>query len=564
MKNLLQFKTIKIRIFSSFLILLVLMSCFTTYSYFSNKKMEQQAAELVEQDLAILNASKNLAMSSSVRLSAALSYVVSGDKKYITVFNEYREIAESNNKLIEQYDTSEERHKLVEMSREWSNRVNTEVFEVYQNGQQKKALDNLVKISYLVTGVRTGYEDFASKYAEKINKTGEDVVSLSKNNKIIGIIVSIVFTILAIITATIIANIISKPIKVVSSRMEQLANGQLNHEPLNVNRVDEIGTLMASANGMNEKLRATIRSIHDVSETVASSSEELAQSSNEVKSGSEQIALTMQELATGAETQASSSSDLVETMTAFTRRIQETSQEGNELKEHSSHVQQLTATGKELMLSSTEQMDTINKIVLDSVQKVEGLNEQSAQISKLVSVIDDISNQTNLLALNAAIEAARAGEHGKGFAVVADEVRKLAEQVQFSVTDISTIVNRIQDETGSVTHSLQTGYEEVKKGTIQINETNMTFDEISGAVAEMTDNIDTISHNLYRVLQNTEEINTSIDSVASISQESAAGVEQTTATIEETVSTMEEIARGADQLASLAEQLNTELQQFKL
>lgn len=564
MQKILRFKSLRTLILSAFVILIIITNIYSLYVYFSNEKMEKKATELVEKHLLLLNANQNLAMSSSVRLSAALSYVASGDEKYIDTFNEYREIAESNNSIIEKYNNSEERQKIVEKAREWSNRVNKEVFEVYKSGNKEEAFNNLIAINHLVTEVRLGYENFANESADNISKAGENVVKLSANNRIAGIIVSLTLTIISVIIAIVTANQIAKPIKVVSARMKQLADGDLSHDPLRVNRRDEVGTLMASANEMNEKLNATISSIHGVSEIVTASSEELAQASNEVRQGGEQMAITMQELATAAESQAFTSGDLAETMAGFTRSIQETTQEGSELKQHSSHVQNLTATGKELMLNSTEQMATINEIVLASVHKVEGLNEQSAEISKLVSVIDDISNQTNLLALNAAIEAARAGEHGKGFAVVADEVRKLAEQVQFSVTDISAIVSRIQSETGNVTHSLQEGYEEVKKGTVQLNETNLTFDQISTAVEDMIENIDAISNNLDRVLQNTEEINTSIDGIASVSQEAAAGVEQTTATVEETVSTMEEITRGAEQLATMAEQLNKELNQFKL
>jgi len=416
----------------------------------------------------------------------------------------------------------------------------------------------------LVTEVLDGYEELADKRSDSITKVGDDVVSTSLNNKTGGLIVSIVLAIVGVLIAIVTARNISKPITIVSKRMSELADGNLQHELLPITHHDEIGQLMLSANEMNEKLKQTISSIHTVSETVAAGSEELAQSSNEVQSGTEQITVTMQELASGTETQASTAGDLAETMASFQRSIHETTQEGIELKVHSSHVQELTTTGKDLMIQSTQQMATINKIVLDSVKKVEGLNVQSAEISKLVSVIDDISNQTNLLALNAAIEAARAGEHGKGFAVVADEVRKLAEQVQFSVSDISTIVNRIQGETGNVTTALQSGYEEVKKGTAQLNQTNETFDQISEAVEEMILNINTISGNLNKVAQNSESINISVDEMASISEESAAGVEQTTATVEETAATMEEISRSANQLAGMAEELNIQLQQFKI
>jgi methyl-accepting chemotaxis protein len=564
MKEIFQFKTLKTRILSAFLLLIVLVVCFNTYTYISNSKMEKQAEDLVKEDLIVLMASKNLALSVNVRLSAALSYVVSGNEKYIETFNEHRKIAEESNSIMEKYDKNPEREKLVEMAREWSNRVNTEVFDVYKKGDKELAIKNLTATNDLVTEVRDGYEKLANTRSAEITKVGEDVVSTSLNNKTIGLIVSVVLTIAGILIAIITASKISKPITIVSKRISELANGNLQHELLPITNQDEIGQLMLSANEMNEKLKQTISSIHTVSETVAASSEELAQSSNEVQSGTEQITVTMQELASGTETQASTAGDLAETMVSFQHSIHETTQEGIELKEHSDHVQNLTTTGKELMVQSTQQMAAINEIVLDSVKKVEGLNVQSAEISKLVSVIDDISNQTNLLALNAAIEAARAGEHGKGFAVVADEVRKLAEQVQFSVTDISTIVNRIQGETGNVTTALQSGYEEVKRGTAQLDQTNETFEQISVAVEDMILNINTISSNLNKVAHSSKSINAAIDEMASISQESAAGVEQTTATVEETAATMEEISKSANQLAGMAEELNSQLQQFKI
>jgi len=564
MKGIFQFKTLKARILSAFLLLLVFVFCFTAYTYISNTQMEKQAKGLVNEDLIVMTASKNLAMSMSVRLSSALSYVISGDEKYIETFNQYRQIAEESNSIVEKFENTPEREKLVAMAREWSNRVNTQVFDVYKRGDKELALQNLTAINDLVTEVRIGYEELASNRSESITKVGNEVVSTSSSNKTIGTIASIVLTITGIVIAIITASKISKPITIVSERMGELADGNLRHDPLVVDQRDEIGQLMLAANEMNQKLKQTISSIHTVSETVAASSEELAQSATEVQTGTEQITVTMQELASGTETQASTAGDLAETMTSFQRSIHDTTQEGIELKEHSGHVQSLTSTGKNLMIQSTQQMNAINEIVLNSVRKVESLNEQSAEISKLVSVIDEISNQTNLLALNAAIEAARAGEHGKGFAVVADEVRKLAEQVQFSVTDISTIVSRIQGETGNVTSALQSGYEEVKKGSAQLNQTNETFEQISGAVEDMILNINAISENLNKLAQNSESINTSVDEMASISQESAAGVEQTTATVEETASTMEEISRSANQLAGLSEELNSQMQQFKI
>src|SRR5690606_31985558 len=141
-------------------------------------------------------------------------------------------------------------------------------------------------------------------------------------------------------------------------------------------------------------------------------------------------------------------------------------------------VLEMTERGSELMVSSLKQMQTIDQTMTEAVKMVEGLDEHTSRISELVAIIQDIAEQTNLLALNAAIEAARAGEHGQGFAVVAEEVRKLAEQSAESVTNITKIVEDVQKESNRVVDSLKEGYKEVERGSAQINETEKTFHEI--------------------------------------------------------------------------------------
>ncbi|MBP2079205.1 methyl-accepting chemotaxis protein [Oceanobacillus polygoni] len=349
----------------------------------------------------------------------------------------------------------------------------------------------------------------------------------------------------------------------VTKVMRELELGNLSKTKIQAKTDDEIGQLVSSTNKMNETLRELVMKIKNVSETVSSKSEELTQSANDVKIGSEQVATTMQELAFGSESQANTTSDLSSLMATFQSDTDQAYANSNQVYESSNQVLSHTNEGRNLMEKSTEQMETIDTIIYDSVQKVESLDTHSQKISDLVSVIKDIADQTNLLALNAAIEAARAGESGKGFAVVADEVRKLAEQVGSSVTGITDIVENIQRETTQVTKSLRDGYKEVQQGTSQIKVTRDTFQTISTSVTQMVDGIKMISDKLSTISDTSENMNTSIQEIAAISEESAAGVEQTSASSQQISSSMEEVALSSDELAKLAEELNELIQHFR-
>lgn len=374
----------------------------------------------------------------------------------------------------------------------------------------------------------------------------------------------IIVTLIAIVVTLWITGKVTKAIKTVMERMKLIANGDLSHPPLEIKSKDEVGHLVQATNGMNEHMRHLLHQINTVAETVSSQSEELTQSAGEVKSGSEQVASTMQELASGSETQAHSTGDLSANMQSFANEIEDLSENGDQIKQFSNEIIGATAEGSQLMDASKEQMEIIDEIVHDAVKKVEGLDVQSQEISKLVNVIQDVADQTNLLALNAAIEAARAGEHGKGFAVVADEVRKLAEQVSDSVTDITGIVTKIQQESSLVANTLQNGYHEVEQGSTQIETTGGKFSDINTSILEMGKSIDSVVDNLTSISARSQEMNRSIEDIAAISEESAAGIEETSASSEQTTASMEEVAQSSRGLAKLAEELNELVLKFKL
>lgn len=495
-------------------------------------------------------------------------YLLTGNPAYIDTFHEYQDAFNTLAANLEPTMVSQREKDIFDQIA-----TNNEIIDnafidrmvpSVQDGEQEAA-NSLRNHSSIL---RTQTIEELDKLMEIVASKQEDAVGNAENSMNSSIIVLAVANVLSIligITFLIwISRRISGNLRNVVGVAKEIANGNLTTASLNYNGKDEIGQLSAAVNQMRENIRHILLKVTDASDSVTQRSEELTHSANEVREGNIQIATTMEELSAGAETQANSASDLSENMSGFVQKVRLSEQTGQEVSVTSNDVLKLTEEGTTLMNKSVDQMKRIDSIVAESVDKVQGLDRQSHEISKLVKVIKDISAQTNLLSLNAAIEAARAGEHGKGFAVVADEVRKLSEQVAASVGEITEIVNNIQSETEEVVRALNNGYREVQEGTSQIRTTGKSFETIYTAITEMVGKVSEISGNLKEIADNSANMNNLIEDVASVSEESAAGVQQAAASAEETSSSMEEVSYSADELAKLAEQLNEGVKVFKL
>ncbi|MEK4426831.1 methyl-accepting chemotaxis protein [Solibacillus sp. FSL K6-1523] len=560
----LNFKTVNARIIFAFSLIVAIICLNIGYNVYSTSQSNQATKNIVEEDLQLLIADYELASTVGLRIAAARGYVLSGNEEYKEIFAENKERALKNEEIRLTLTESDEFNKYSVMVKEWSDSILKDVFEVYDQGKADLAYRNLVAMDDKGTEIRQGFEKLANETKQSISVSGEVVIKDGETSQVASVVVGIVIVIISILTAIVCARIISKPIKVVTKRMQQIADGDLSEPALEVNSRDEIGQLTEATNSMTKTMNGLLKDIQTVSNDVAAHSEELMQSATEVKTGTEQIVDTVTEIASGTEIQASNASDVATAMTDFTTKVTDVSTSSNEVNHYSDEVMKLTEEGRGLMEASTNQMMTIDHIVKDAVVNVDELSKQTQEISTLVSVIHNIADQTNLLALNAAIEAARAGEHGKGFAVVADEVRKLAEQVAVSVGDITNIVQKIQKDSVIVTTSLENGYEEVAKGTTQIASTGATFTQIAEAVYAMSERIENMSEKLEDVVHNTGTINKSVDEIAAVSEQSAAGIEETSATIQQAASSMDEITNSAVNLATMAETLNETARKFKL
>lgn len=463
------------------------------------------------------------------------------EKKQKTIFNDIlQNNASIDEAFMERMVTSVEegREQFANTIRHYSGRLRT---------------DTLTLVNHLLEETQ---EQQAAAIAEAEGSSNRSVYILAITN-LLALVIGIPFMI-------IVSRGITARLQSIVQSTKEVASGNLQVKQEEDQAKDEIGQLAQSVHTMKERIRDIIHSVQMAASSVSIQSGQLSKSASEVKESNHQIAATMEELASGTEAQSTGAIELSEKMNRFVDNVHISEQRGSEVMTDASDVQQWTTDSSKLMEQSVQQMNQIDVLMEQAVQQVRGLDEQSSQISKLIKVIRDIAEQTNLLSLNAAIEAARAGEHGRGFAVVADEVRKLSEQVAQSVGEITTIVQRIQSETSEVVASLHQGYDEVKTGKQQIEETGANFQQMNQAITNMIEKMQAISIKLKENTTTSESMDQLVKEMASISQESAAGVEQVAASTEETTSAMEQVSYNVDKLAELAAGLNQQVNVFKL
>ena len=299
---------------------------------------------------------------------------------------------------------------------------------------------------------------------------------------------------------------------------------------------DEMGVLASGFNGFLENMVSMVTEIRGTSQAVASASTEIAASADEMASGLQEQETQTQQVAAAVE--------------ELSQSVSEVAAKSSDATKSSEESQHLAEEGGSVVRSTVEEMQGISTEVNASAQTINALGVQSEKIGEIIAVINDIADQTNLLALNAAIEAARAGEHGRGFAVVADEVRKLAERTTQATEEVSSSIRGIQGETISAVAQIEAGSERVGKGVELANQAGSSLETIVTGCQSVQGMVQDIAAAANQQASASDEIARAIENISSVTRQSSEGAGQA--------------SQAAGDLAHQAEQLMDLVGKFKV
>ncbi|WP_080872996.1 methyl-accepting chemotaxis protein [Oceanobacillus timonensis] len=390
---------------------------------------------------------------------------------------------------------------------------------------------------------------------------GEVQDSASGIIKTLVIVMIVAFLIGAGINAVTIQSIL-RPINGLKKRAQVISTGDLTEE-IRVIKNDEIGQLGTAFNEMQHSLRALIRDVEMNAQQVAASAQELTANADQMTSSSEQVSLAVQEVSASAENQLDGTEDSVNSLEEAAAGVEKIVNSATNVSGYVKQMNEQADIGGQAVNNTLNQMTSIQSSVEETNHDIDSLLERSKEVSTILKAITDISEQTNLLALNAAIEAARAGEHGKGFAVVADEVRKLAEQSKTSAGEISVIVQGIQDDVQNAVEKMERVTTSVHDGLDVSYDAIDKFGEIIRTSETIRPQMEDVTATSEQIAALVEHVNTTANDLAAIARNNAASSEEVAASTEEQLASMQEISAAAKSLSSMAEELTEKIQVYK-
>nr|WP_106779393.1 methyl-accepting chemotaxis protein [Lysinibacillus timonensis] len=352
-------------------------------------------------------------------------------------------------------------------------------------------------------------------------------------------------------------------LKEVADASTKIANGHLQVTKLPESG-DEIGQLAVAFNKMSRQIRSLVEKTKNTSEQLLDSASNLSAISEETSASSDEIGLAINEIATGTQDQVNDLEEVNRRVELLSNSIETMGKQNKAMHNIAKHAEEITTEGIEIvhqLLRSNSDSLAASQGVSDEMKN---LNSKTEQITKVMETIETIAEETNLLALNASIEAARAGEYGKGFSVVANEIRKLAEQSKNATHQVQEVVSSIISETTKTVETVEGTVKTAKRLNDDVILTQNKFNEMSDSVKKISESLLAANKEMEAITSYNKLMSEGVENASRVTEQTAAAAQEIASSIDEQISAIANVASAAEQLTELNRELNSLMKQYTL
>ena len=556
------------KLYSVFLILIAFIAIVAVTGYIQLMNVKNTYSDILDDRVAKITEVKDVQYASAMQGVYMRSYVLDPEQGTLDNLKKQQEIISTKaDDLSNKFYTENMKQELqiIEQNQEKFLASSQSIIDMVKNDKHDKALE------IIDSGIRPANEaiqmsvDKVVDYQTEQIKIGQQDAEVKIHKGITFMItIALIALLVAIVCALYITRNIAKPVNALKEAASTIAQGDLTEPDIIVNSKDEIHSLAESFNTMKKSLQSLIANVMSNVEQTTAAAEELTASTDEVATASQDVAKQLEMITEGAHSAAETGKESAVAVEETASSVQMIASSTQEVHGGAIEAQTVAKQGHQTLRTTFKQLKVIQESSTDTKEKIRKLSQQSEKIGNITKVITAITDQTNLLALNAAIEAARAGEHGKGFAVVADEVRKLAEESKKSAEQIVRLTDIIQKDTVDVEQAVELTVSNVNDGVDLIHEAQQSFNAILTSVDTMAQKVEQVSAATQEVSAASEEVAASVQEMSQSADMAASSTELVAAATEEQAATIGEINSVAKSLTSNAIQLQEQVQKFKI